>query len=307
VTTDHLSRPERSGSDDPTTVLYPDHEFRGNRPYSEARSHDDAATNVIPPAPADATTVLEKVRDKPDDGKVYNSKAWAVRDRRKRSGGPVRTTIRVVGEILITLGLVVLLFAVYEVYGKTADINNHQNQLEQQLEQNWGGSTSPTPAAGKPAKNPAPPPGGAVARLYIPKLQKHWVVVEGVTLHDIRYAPGHYPDTAMPGDIGNFAVAGHRVPAIFWDLDKIHKNDPIVVETSQNWYVYRVTINEIVTPHSVEVIAPTPDKPGVKPTHAMMTLTTCNPKWDNYQRMVIHAQLVSTTPHAAGPPVPLGS
>jgi sortase A len=47
-----------------------------------------------------------------------------------------------------------------------------------------------------------------VARLTIPKLKKHWVVVEGVTPYDIRYAPGHYPDSAMPGEVGNFAVAG---------------------------------------------------------------------------------------------------
>jgi sortase A len=268
---------------------------------------------VIPPVPAlptadsDATAIIEKVKAPArGDGKLYSSKSWFVRERRKRSGGPVRTTIRVIGEVLIACGLVVLLFAVYEVYGKTADINNHQNQLEQQLEQNWGGTPPATSA--KPGNIPASPPGGAVARLYIPKLKKHWVVVEGVTLHDIRYAPGHYPGTALPGQIGNFAVAGHRVPAIFWDLDKIHKNDTLIVETADYWYVYQVTVNEIVTPHSVEVIAPDPDKPGVKPTQAMMTLTTCNPKWDNYQRMVVHARLMSPpTPHADGPPVPLGS
>ena len=196
MTTGRLSRPDWSSQDDPTSLIPP---YR-----------DDAATTVIPVAAADDTTVLGKISEPKDDGKLYNSRAWFVRERRKRSGGPVRTTIRVIGEILITCGLVVLLFAVYEVYGKTADINNHQSQLEQQLEQNWGGT--PPAITTKPTKNPAPPPGGAVARLYIPKLKKHWVVVEGVTLHDIRYAPGHYPGTALPGQVGNFAVAGHRSP-----------------------------------------------------------------------------------------------
>ena len=276
-------------------------------------------TSVIPQF-ADATSVLPAILDEPSaapgtdstdgaDGKLYDSRAWRTRDRRRRSGGPVRTTARVLGEILITLGLVVLLFAVYEVYGKTAIINSHQNQLDQQLQSSWSGPT-PTPtnsSGGKSSAPLAPLPGDAVARLYIPKLKKHWVVVEGVSLKDIRFAPGHYPGTALPGAIGNFAVAGHRVPAIFWDLNEVQKSDTIVVETKDNWYVYTVTVNEIVTPHSVEVIAPTPDEPGVKPSAAMLTLTTCNPKWDNYQRMVVHAKLVSTTPHSAGAPAALGS
>jgi sortase A len=71
--------------------------------------------------------------------------------------------------------------------------------------------------------------------------------------------------------------------------------------------VYRVTVNEIVTPHSIEVIAPTPDHPEIPPSVPMMTLTTCNPKWDNYQRMVVHAVLISSSPQKAGPPEDLGS
>jgi LPXTG-site transpeptidase (sortase) family protein len=138
-------------------------------------------------------------------------------------------------------------------------------------------------------------------------MKLHWVVVEGVALADIEYAPGHYPDTAMPGQIGNFSVAGHRIPPLFWNLQKVQPDDQIVVQTQDNWYVYQVTANEIVTPHSIEVIAPTPDRPGVKPTEPMLTLTTCNPKWNNYQRMVVHARLITTTPYAAGPPVPLES
>jgi LPXTG-site transpeptidase (sortase) family protein len=274
-------------------------------------------TSLIPPVPAaDETSLIPPVPDRSRaearrakaESKVYDSKAWRVNDRRKRSGGPVRTTARVIGEVLITLGLVVLLFAVYEVYGKTAIINSHQNQLDQQLQNSWSAPTPPKPSGGTKSPTPlAPPPGNAVARLYIPKLNMHWVVVEGVTLKDIRYAPGHYPGTALPGQVGNFALAGHRVPAIFWNLDQVHTGDTVVVETRDNWYVYKVTVNEIVTPHSVEVIAPTPDKPGVKATDAMMTMTTCNPKWDNYQRMVVHAKLVSTTPHSAGAPVALGS
>ncbi len=295
------------GAGDATSVL---ERVTGDWPPPTAPATRDASPPISGVDVADDTGATGGAGGE-GPGKVYDSRAWRVRDRRKRSGGPLRTTARIVGEVFIALGLVVLLFAVYEVYGKTAIINSHQTQLDQQLQNSWNSAT-PTPAPNESSSRKipallAPPPGNAVARLYIPKLHKHWVVVEGVSLHDIRYAPGHYPGTALPGQIGNFAVAGHRVPAIFWNLDQLHTGNTIVVETRDNWYVYKVTVQEIVTPHSVEVIAPTPDKPGVKPTRAMLTLTTCNPKWDNYQRLIIHAKLVSTTPHASGAPVALGS
>jgi sortase A len=220
----------------------------------------------------------------------------------------VRAAVRGVGELLITLGFVVLLFAAYEVWGTTAAINDHQRDLDHQLDQSWGvaptvtASASPSPTASAPPPGPPPPPGSVIGRLYLPKLKLHWAVVEGVTLKDIRYGPGHYPTTAMPGQIGNFSVAGHRSLGIFWDLDRIQPGDVAIMETRTNWYVYQVYQNEIVTPHSIEVIAPVPDHPGQTPTEADMTMTTCNPKFNNYQRMAVHARLVSSTPHDQRPP-----
>jgi LPXTG-site transpeptidase (sortase) family protein len=216
-----------------------------------------------------------------------------------RGGGRVRTLVRGFGEVLITFGLVVLLLVVYELWGRVAIISAHQHDMDKQLSQAWADPTvGPTPSASE-----LPPlSGSAVGRLYIPKLHLQWVVVEGVALPDIRYGPGHYPGTAMPGKVGNFAMAGHRSPGIFWDLDQIQSDDYLIVETRTDWYVYQVFQNQIVTPTSVEVIAPTPDQPGVAPTQADITLTTCNPKWNNYQRLVVHGRLVLTTPHQLRPP-----
>lgn len=223
---------------------------------------------------------------------------------RTTAGTIIRTGFRTVGELMITFGLIVMLFAAYEVWGTAAAINAHQNDLDQQLGQQWD-QPDPTVGPTQPAKLGPPPPGNAVARLYIPKLKKHWVVVEGVTQKAIRYAPGHYPDTAMPGQIGNFSVAGHRTRAIFWRLDEVHKGDWIVVETKKNWFVYQVSSTEIVKPTAVEVVAPVPGKPGQKPKVAMLTLTTCNPKFDNYQRLIVHAKLVRTQDRSAGEPAEL--
>src|SRR5215217_3853326 len=124
----------------------------------------------------------------------------------------IRTAVRGFGEVLITLGLVVLLFAAYEVYGKALQANAEQN------------------------------------RLYSARLGKDWVVVEGVKPKDIKLAPGRYPKSQLPGQLGNFAIAGHRMPSIFWDLDKVKVNDPMVAETRTGWYVYTVTRVFIIKP-----------------------------------------------------------
>jgi sortase A len=208
----------------------------------------------------------------------------------------MRATIRGIGELLITLGMVTLLFAAYEIWGVSGAVNAHQNQLTRQLEQQWLQEQRPSPvvaATARPAPTPSatakpPLPGHAMAILSIPKLKKRWAVVEGVAPKYIRYAPGHYPRSAMPGNEGNFAVAGHRTRAIFWDLDQLAPGDEIYVATSLGTFVYTVTHVRIVRPTAVEVVQPTP--PGER-AGRLLTLTTCNPKFNNYQRLIVHASM----------------
>ncbi|WP_088645723.1 class E sortase [Micromonospora wenchangensis] len=213
----------------------------------------------------------------------------------------LRTGVRVSGEVLITFGLVVLLFAGYEIWGKSALVDAHQSKLNQQLAQAWGPTGDPTVSPG-PTKAVAPAEGKPIAGLYIPSLDKNWVVVEGVTQEDIRYAPGHYPKSALPGEVGNFSVAGHRNRATFWRLDELKSGDAILLEGKQDWYVYKVYQSRIVRPDQVEVVAPVPGEPNAKPTRKLLTLTTCNPKFDNYQRLIVHAELDRTQPKSQGPP-----
>jgi sortase A len=208
-------------------------------------------------------------------------------------GSRIRSTVRFSGELMITFGLIVLLFAGYEVFGNSAKVQDEQNSLDDELAQQWSDPTvAPSATANKNA--PAAPGENLVGRLYIPKIDKEWVVVNGVRPQDIKYAPGHYPDTALPGKVGNFSVAGHRIRKIFWRIDELKTGDVIGVETRDSWYVYKVIGHEVVKPDAVEVVAPVPDQPGVRPSKALLTLTTCNPKFNNYQRLIVHAQLVET-------------
>jgi sortase A len=259
-----------------------------------AAGTDDAAAEETKPRRGEKVVKLRP--EQTDEGykSVYSELT------RPTLGSRIRSGVRVAGEMMITFGLIVLLFAGYEVFGNSAKVDNEQDTLATELDDQWN---DPTVAPSTPAKAaPAAPGKDLVGRLYIPKLGMQWVVVDGVRPQDIRYAPGHYPDTADPGKVGNFSVAGHRIRKIFWRLDELKPGDVIGVETRTNWYVYKVSSSQVVKPSAVEVVAPVPGKPRAKPTKAMLTLTTCNPKFNNYERLIVHAELVDTVKRDASLP-----
>jgi len=248
----------------------------------------------------------------------------AAREPRRRDRG--RAVVRGIGQTLITFGLVALLFVVYELWVTDMFAARGQTQLSQEIHEQWADAPTVTPPAaapsdGTPVPAPAPAPetiqvglGDPFAVLHIPRLAGgdgyERVVVEGVAQVQLAQGPGHYIDTAMPGQEGNFAVAGHRVGrgSPFLDLDQLRPGDPVVVETAADWYVYRVLGDpatgdfgtdpsgipgqEIVRPTDVAVISPTPGGPADGATSgAYLTLTTCHPKYSARQRLVIHARL----------------
>lgn len=274
-----------------------------------------------PPLEAHSTTLMSAIRDATPPAtppkRRWGDRIVKLRAKRTHEGyrsvyseltrpTPVSvllTVARGAGEVLITVGLVVLLFAAYEIWGTTAIIEDRQDALGRQLEQAWVG---PDPTIGPTSPQASPPvqiPGTGIAKLYIPRLNKWWVVVQGVQPADIRYAPGHYPESAMPGQAGNFSVAGHRNRATFWDLDRVVAGDAIVVETKSSWYVYTVARTRIVLPTQVEVVSAAP--PGFSRGSRLLTLTTCNPKFNNYQRLIVHATLERQQPVSAGRPAEL--
>jgi sortase (surface protein transpeptidase) len=239
---------------------------------------------------------------------------------RRRPGDLVRTLVRGIGQTLVTAGLVVLLFVVYQLWVTDLLTGLRQGELSDDLQAQWedpaGGTFTPGSidvAVGEP-----------FAVVHVPRLGEDYaqVVLEGTGSHELAEGPGHYVDTAMPGEQGNFAVAGHRVGrgSPFLDLDRMRPGDPIVVETAEGWFVYRVLGDpatgdftgpngipgqQVVTPDQVEVISPTPDAaPEVPASGAYLTLTTCHPKYSAQQRLVIHAQLDTAQSRADAPDGP---
>ena len=120
---------------------------------------------------------------------------------------------------------------------------------------------------------------------------------------------GHYEGTAMPGGVGNFAVAGHRTTYAkpFNRIAELQVGDPLVVRTTDNiWYVYRVTsTRDRRARRTSQVIAPVPGDPGATPTERMITLTTCHPMFSARERFIVHGVLDYWAPAADGIPAEL--
>jgi sortase A len=224
----------------------------------------------------------------------------------RRGGGLLRTLVRGTGQLLITLGVVVLLFCVYELQVTGLYTRDQQKGLEQQFD-----APAPTAAGGAPGGTSAPVPlGSAYARIWLPRLGVHFVVVEGVSVEDLKKGPGHYPGTAAPGGLGNTVISGHRTTylAPFNRLDVLRPGDAVVVETRTTWWTYTVTGSQVVEPTAIEVTYPVPGRKGAAPSAHLLTLTTCNPKYSARQRLVVRGLLAASSPRAAGlPPALRGS
>ena len=219
------------------------------------------------------------------------------------TGDRVRGAVGIVGELLITAGVVVGLFAVYTLFWTGVETANQQEALDEQFssagrEAEPGASPERQPAPED--SGPEPLSGDAYARLTIPRLGDSWswIVVQGVDLDTLTRGPGHYPDTVDPGEIGNFAVAGHRATygEPFANLDQVQVGDEVRVERAGLMHTYAVTESFITDPSDTDVLLPVPGRSGVEADEAVLTLTTCHPRWSSSERLIVHATLVDSAP-----------
>jgi sortase A len=206
--------------------------------------------------------------------------------------------------VLITTGVLLLLFVAWQLWWTDVTANREQASTISTLEQDF--------RHGGPADKEAlatlegVPSGEAFAIVRIPRFGADYArpVIEGSDRSVLKKGVGHYQGTAMPGEVGNFAVSGHRTTygRPFHDIDRLRQGDVIVVETKTNYVVYAVDRHVLVRPWQVEVIAPVPQHPGATPTTAVMTMTSCHPKYSATQRYVTFSHLVKVLPRSEGLP-----
>jgi sortase A len=141
--------------------------------------------------------------------------------------------------------------------------------------------------------------GDALARLEIPAIGVDDIIVAGVQTSDLKKGPGHFPETPLPGQLGNAAIAGHRTTygQPFHNVDNLEPGDEIIVTTLTGRYVYLVSGQEIVSPSDYQVVT------TVDPTVANLTLTSCHPKWTARERIIIYSELDLERSDRVGEPV----
>ncbi|HET7415456.1 MAG TPA: class E sortase [Arthrobacter sp.] len=236
----------------------------------------------------------------------------------------MRLVVQVLGELLVTAGVVLLLFVAWELWWTNVQANErHQEVVESLVHEFDAGSGEES--AGKPAEsqagrtadsanNQADPPVTAevgpqqpIGVLYVPRFGDDYMrpIISGVGAAVLdQLGLGHYPETAMPGAVGNFAIAGHR-QTHGKVLDEIHTlvpGDKLYVQTEAGYYTYVFRNKQIVLPNRSDVLLPVPTQPGVEPKERLMTMTSCNPRFGDEERIIAYAVLDSWRSLDAGPP-----
>ncbi len=157
----------------------------------------------------------------------------------------------------------------------------------------------PNPALTLPVPEPvpldphAPTPEIRHGTIEIPAIGLSQPLFEGVTLTAINRGPSHWPGTAMPGELGNVVVAGHRTTYSrpFWDLHLLGPGDQMVFTTDAGRFVYELTSTEVVTPESLDIV-------DQHPRHTA-TLFACHPRGSARERIVGNFELVDPPPGSA--------
>lgn len=241
------------------------------------------------------------------------------------TGRVVYGVVGVVGELLITVGVLLLAFLVWQLWWTDVEGNRAQAGIVHEIAREPVPTADPTAPAGPAIATrhtgdapvmAEPSHATTFATMRVPRWEgePERPISEGTDKAGVldRLGVGHYEGAAMPGDVGNFAVAGHRTTYAkpFNRVAELRKGDAIVVRTatgdggegSNTWYVYTVVSTEVVQPSQVSVIAPVPGDPGATPTERFMTMTTCHPMFSARERFVVHSVLDYWAPVSEGVP-----
>lgn len=198
---------------------------------------------------------------------------------------------RIIGIIFIFMGLSIIGSALFMRYSAN---RQQQAMLEafektiQKVDEDLGNENAQSSEieASPNAKPPSEDVNAAIGIIKIPKIDLKVAVGEGIDNNTLKYAVGHFEGTAMPGEKGNFAVAGHRsytYSEYFNRLDELDIGDDITVKTKKGEFTYRVYEKKVVEPTEVSVLDKTKD--------ATITLVTCTPIRVATHRLIIKGKL----------------
>jgi sortase A len=221
--------------------------------------------------------------------------------------------LRFIGKLLISLGVGVLLFVLWTLYGTGIYTTQQQNRLSEdfaalpEFEPAPRASADPTSPYRSPPKDYDPGPGDPVFRIEIPAInlngEKGYVVVEGVGEEELKKGPGHYPECgpgfdrpfctefpeSWPGEKGRVVISAHRTTysAPFRRTDELSRGDEIHVDTKWGDFTYEVTGQESVPADALNIVRQENEE-------AELVLTTCDPPFSASHRLITYARMVTT-------------
>jgi len=190
--------------------------------------------------------------------------------------------IKIIGGVLILIGIMIISYAFVAKYWTMQKQNTMVNNYEKEIKD----SKNIKKPKGKVADLTDIIKDGTIGILTISKIDLKVAIGEGTDLKTLKYAVGHFNNTAMPGQKGNFCLAGHRSYTFgeyFNRLGEIKNGDEIQVKTINGDYKYKVYDIQVVLPDKVKVLNSTND--------ATMTLVTCTPIRIATHRLIIKARL----------------
>ncbi len=226
----------------------------------------------------------------------------------KSRSSAVWRVIGYAGEVLITLGIVLLLAVVYELWW-----TNVQAQQDR--------TRGTRPNCRRPGQRSrrhlqpivAPIPAEAFGLMYIPRLRDHvWAtpLIEGVDSGDLARGSGIFRAPPCPGRSAiRRSPATERPTGSHWPTwTNSQAGDLVYIETAAGWYTYRLRDDQIVEPTDVWVVDPVPGQPaGTTPTESLLTLVTCEPRWGSTSRWVWWGTLTDSRSRDQGPPPELAT
>ena len=244
--------------------------------------------------------------------------------------------LRHAGELMIALGILLASYAAYELWFSNLESRAAGQALAAEVQREWaapgGGQTTgatdgsqatdgqdrasqatdgqddnQTESAAAVDNRPLPK---AIGLLYIPRLKSDvWQtpLLENVSDRALTLGVGHYSSTAQPGQPGNFALAGHRATfgEPFARIERLQPGDEVIVQTANEWHVYRMIADRIVQPSENWVLAQAPEIPELADAQSIITITTCEPRFNSTERWIWFGELVETRP-ADSPPSAIG-
>ena len=249
---------------------------------------------------------------------VLNRRAVVAQETRRTRRGRSLMAVQVVGELLITLGVIAGLFVAWQLWWTNVEADVAQGAAVKQFVQEHQVTIPDSSDAGQPATavpadpaatpvGTAPAHGAAIGVVYIPRFGENYSrpIIEGTSSDVIdTLGLGRYAGTAMPGAVGNFVMAGHRQThgAVLDNIHTLVPGDKIYVQTADGFYTYVFRNQEIVLPDRTDVFAPVPTLPGAVPDQRLLTMTSCNPRFGSEERIIAYSVFDSWQPLSAGPP-----